>query len=401
MTVSRLTNSLRLDQMLDANGLDAVIGTSPENVVYLSGFWAMTQWARRAPQTYVLVPAPEKGEAAIVTSSGLVDLIADQDIWVEDVRRYGYFQLDHKETAKLHDKDIAQLRLMDTPEYPGPVEALVAAIRDNGLERGKLGLDEVSISPQCFDQLREAFPDAVFVRSASLLQKVRAIKTAEEIRRLRRAARIAELSIDASLAIAAAGVTELDFMREFNRTTVSNDGLPVSICIGFGERSAMSNVQPSQRALKIGDAIRFDVGGRFQHYRSDISRCGFFGEPGEQIRRYHSALHKGVLRAHDIIRPGVVVSDVFAAVMDTVRAEGIPHYKRNHVGHGIGIDGYDYPSVAPGEKGVLEEGMVLCIETPYYELGLAGLQVEDMLVVTADGAETFMSGDGALRIIAP
>jgi len=397
----RLTHFPRLYKALDANELDGVIGTSAENVVYLSGFWAMTQWARRTPQTYVLMPAQGKGEAAIVTSSGLIDLIADQKPWIDDVRRYGYFQLDRNESVALCDKDLAQLRLMETPEYAGPVEALVAAIRDNGLERSKLGIDEVSISVQCFDQLCDALPDVTFVRSASLLQRVRAVKTPEEIARLRRAAQIGEMSIDAAFAISAEGVSELDFMREFNRTTVSHDGLPVSICIGCGERSAMSNAQPSERALKIGDAIRFDVGGRYQHYRSDISRCGFFGEPGEQIRRYHNALHRGVLRAYDVIKPGVVVSNVFNAVMETVRAEGLPHYQRNHVGHGIGIDGYDYPNVAPNEKGVLEEGMVLCIETPYYELGLAGLQVEDMLLVTADGAETFMSTDGALRIIEP
>ncbi|HLS19968.1 MAG TPA: Xaa-Pro peptidase family protein, partial [Paracoccaceae bacterium] len=223
----------------------------------------------------------------------------------------------------------------------------------------------------------------------------------EEIRRLRRAAEIAEMSVDAAFAIAATGVTEIDFAREFNRTTVSNDGLPVSICIGFGERSPMSNSQVTERALKPGDSIRFDVGGRYQHYRSDISRCGFFGEPSEKIRRYHNALHKGVLRAHEIIRPGLAINELFERVMETVRAEGLPHYKRNHVGHGIGIDGYDHPNIAPSETSVLEEGMVLCIETPYYELGLAGLQVEDMLVVTADGSETLMKTDGALRVIEP
>lgn len=401
MLDSILTHFDRLFAVMEENGLDAVIGTSPENVVYLSGYWAMTQWARRTPQTYVLVPAQGKGEPCIITSSGLIDLIADQQPWVKDVRRYGFFQLDRDAGAELNDKDLAQAALMELPQYRSPAEALAAAIRDNGLDRAKLGIDEVSITAQSFDQLNQELAEATFVRSASLLQKVRAIKTPEEVRRLRQAARVGELSIDAAMNIAAVGVTELDFMREFNRTTVSNDGLPVSICIGFGERSAMSNVQPSERALAVGDVIRFDVGGRYNHYRSDISRCGFFGEPSQRLRRYHNALHKGVLRAYDLIRPGVRICDVFSAVMDTVRNEGIPHYERNHVGHGIGIDGYDYPDIAPNEHGTLEAGMVLCVETPYYELGFAGLQVEDMLLVKADGVESLMSTDGALRVIEP
>src|SRR5690625_44394 len=212
---SRLTNFSRLQEHLAANRLDAVIGTSPENVVYRSGFWAMTQWARRTPQTYVLMPAEGKGQPAIITSSGLVDLIADQEIWVEDIRRYGYFQLDRNEEVELNGKDLAQLRLMETPEHKGPVEALLSAIRDNGLERATIGIDEVAITSQNFDKLQEALPEAKLVRAASMLQLVRAIKTPEEIRRLRRAAEIAEMSIDAAFAIAATGVTELDFAREF------------------------------------------------------------------------------------------------------------------------------------------------------------------------------------------
>src|SRR5690625_6569813 len=111
----------------------------------------MTQWARRTPQTYVLMPAEGKGEPAIVTSSGLIDLVADQEIWVDDVRRYGYFQLDRNEGVELNEKDLAQLRLMETPEHKGPVEALLSAIRDNGLEHATIGIDEVGITPQNFE----------------------------------------------------------------------------------------------------------------------------------------------------------------------------------------------------------------------------------------------------------
>jgi len=82
-----------------------------------------------------------------------------------------------------------------------------------------------------------------------------------------------------------------------------------------------------------------------------------------------------------------------------VRREGIPHYNRNHVGHGIGLDGYDVPNLTPSSTEVLEEGMVLCVETPYYELGFAGLQVEDMVRVTRDGVESLMSTAPDLRVV--
>jgi Xaa-Pro aminopeptidase len=93
------------------------------------------------------------------------------------------------------------------------------------------------------------------------------------------------------------------------------------------------------------------------------------------------------------------VSDLFKEIVATVRREGIPHFKRSHVGHGIGVDGYDPPSIAERSKDVLEENMVVCIETPYYELGFAGLQVEDMVRVTKDGAESLMTSPTSLRIV--
>lgn len=175
--------------------------------------------------------------------------------------------------------------------------------------------------------------------------------------------------------------------------------MPVLGCIGFGERSAMANVQPSDRKLRLGDVIRFDVGGRFRHYRADIARVAVLGNPSNEIRRLHSALLRGVQHACQIIRPGMPAAKVFEEVMHEVQREGIARYKRDHVGHGIGIDGYDAPSLSARSKERIEEGMVLCIETPYYEIGRWGLQVENMVVVRSDGAESLMTTDGDLMVL--
>ena len=161
----------------------------------------------------------------------------------------------------------------------------------------------------------------------------------------------------------------------------------------------MINVQPSDRKLNRGDLIRFDVGGRYRHYRSDMSRGACLGEPAPKIAKYYRAVEKGVLRGYDIIKPGLKVSDLFKDIVKTVQREGIPHFKRSHVGHGIGVDGHDPPNIAESSTDVLEENMVICVETPYYELGFAGLQVEDMVRVTKDGAESLMTLPTALRVL--
>lgn len=394
-----LLNSDRLKDLLARDKLDGAVATSPENVTYSSGYWALSQWIRRGPQSYVVMPGRDLAASCIVASTSLLDLLADQEIWVKNVKRYGFFHVD-RSNVPLDDLDQRQADLYALTDERGAIEALVSAIVEAGLSKGRIAVDELGLLPGHWDKLRAALPDAVLVPGADLFRRVRAVKTAEEVQRLRHVAQITERSIDAALKLARVGATEVDLARAFHAQTVTEDAYPVLGCIGFGTRSAMPNVQPSDKAvLHEGEVIRFDVGGRFQHYRADIARIAVLGEPDEKTRRYHRALHVGVLTALEMIKPGVRTADVFDVAMDAVRREGISHYQRSHTGHGIGIDGYDIPDVAPRSNHVVEEGMVLCIETPYYELGWCGLQVEDMVVVRKHGVESLMTTDGGLKVL--
>ncbi len=394
-----LMNDARLFARMKEQKLDAIVATMPENVTYASGFWAMSQWIRRGPQAYVLIPAEGRGDSVVMGSTGLVDLLADDAVWVKDVRRYGNFVVDRTPEAKLDAWDSRIEALMARDPDPDAVSCLVHAIKDRGLDGARIGVDEIGILPQYWDKLADALPNATLVRAADVFRYARAIKTAEEVARLRRSAQIADRSIQAALAVAREGATEMDLARAFHNTTINEGGMPVLGCIGFGARSAMTNVQPSEYKLRKGEVIRFDVGGRYGHYRADIARNGVLGEPSKKLAQYHRAICVGLDRAIEMIRPGVRACDVFEASVEAVRREGLPHYRRSHVGHGIGLDGYDAPDIAPSNTAVFEEGMVICVETPYYEMGFAGLQVEDTLVVTKDGTESFMLSGTQLKIV--
>jgi Xaa-Pro dipeptidase len=394
-----LLNAERLKAVMKAEGIDAVVATSAENVTYTSGYWALSQWIRRGPQIYVLLPAADLAASEIIASTTLLDQIADQqDVWVQNVRRYGYFQVD-RSNAPLDDLDSRQAELYALPDNGDAIRALVAAIQSAGLSRSRIAIDEMGLLPGHWEKLCGELPDARLVPGFQLLRRVRAVKTAEEIARLRRVAWITEASIDAALAVAREGATEGEMARAFHGCTVSHDAFPVIGCIGFGTRAAMPNVQPSATRLKSGEVIRLDVGGRYKHYRADIARMAVLGEADDKTATYVRALHVGVLKALEMIRPGVKASALFETAVEAVRREGIPHYNRSHVGHGIGVDGYDLPDLTPASKDVIEEGMVMCVETPYYELGWAGLQVEDMIVVRSDGIESLMTSDGGLRVM--
>jgi Xaa-Pro aminopeptidase len=394
-----LLNAARLTAVMKAEGVDAVVATSAENVTYTSGYWALSQWIRRGPQIYVLLPGADLAASEIIASTTLLDQIADQDdVWVKNVRRYGYFQID-RANVPLDAFDSRQAELYGLPDQGDAITALIAAIQSAGLSRSRIAIDEMGLLPGHWEKLRDELADAKLVPGFQLLRSVRAVKTIEEIARLRRVAEITEASIDAALAVAGEGTTESEMARAFHGCTVSHDAFPVIGCIGFGTRAAMPNVQPSAARLKNGEVIRFDVGGRYRHYRADVARMAVLGDPDTRTSAYVRALHVGVLKALEMIKPGVKASVVFETAVEAVRREGIPHYSRSHVGHGIGVDGYDLPDLTAASRDVIEDGMVMCVETPYYELGWAGLQVEDMIVVRSDGIESLMTSDGGLRVV--
>ena len=394
-----LLNLERLNARMAADGIDAVIATSPENVTYASGYWALSQWIRRGPQTYVVWPAPGRGAPHIIASASLLDLLADQEVSVSNIAKFGDFVVEIDDRAELCEADSRQRELYGLANDGSAGAALSRVLDRLGLAGGRIADDEGGLPPSLAAFRLDKPPSIDAVDGFQFFRQVRAVKTPLEVERLRKAASIAEASIEAALAIAAPGVSEEQLALEFNLETLRLGGLPVLYCIGTGARSAMPNVQPASRKLREGDIIRFDVGGRYKHYRADIARIAVLGEPSEKIRSYHHALHVGVQRGIEMLKPGIKAAHIFDAVVETVRRDGIPHYKRTHVGHGIGIDGYDLPDLSPSSTDIIEEGMVLCVETPYYELGFGGLQVEDMVVVRHDGAETLMQSSGALRVI--
>ncbi|GLS18053.1 endopeptidase [Labrys miyagiensis] len=396
-----LLNERRLVERMAELRLDAVIATSAENVTYTSGFWALSQWIRRGPQAYVLWPLDAGIRPAVVTSSSSLDLFADQSPCVADVRPYGEFQLEIDRALIRDPVDQRYFKLKQRPSAADALAALITAIKDKGLSTARIAIEEAGLESGYFNRLKETLPKVTWLSGSELLRFVRSVKTPHEIERLRQVAHIAERSIEAALAVAKEGATEQELAYAFHTETIKSGGMPVLGCIGFGERSALANVQPSQRKLRIGEIIRFDVGGRFSHYRADIARNAVFGRAPPEAKRLHHALLRGVEHACDTIRPGMAACQIFDEVVNVVRKEGIPHYRRDHVGHGIGLDGYDAPSLTGSSRDPIEEGMVLCVETPYYELGRWGLQVEDMIVVRANGAERLMSTTGELIEVLP
>lgn len=382
-----LLNRERLDKLMNEEGLDVVVASTPENVVYTSGFWSLGHWVLKGTQVYVVYPKDETKQPVLIMPESELDLFAHAPSWIGEFATYGKFIIEGIECTDLEEEEKRlrdYVRISD-PAGSGP-EALVRLIERLGLSNGRIGVDESNLSPQAFKWISEQLKGEV-VPAYNFLQKVRMVKTEEEVRRLKKVASITELGMKAVMEAVEEGITEKQLYKIFENTVVQQGARPVLYCVAVGSHSAFPNAVPTERKIKKGDILRFDVGCIYKHYYSDTARICALGEPSDKHIKYYQTLVKGEQEAIRMIKPGVNASAVFNKAVEVVQQNGIPHYRRHHCGHGIGIEVYDPPLIAPNTTVELEENMVLNIETPYYELGFGGLQVEDTIVVTAKGYE--------------
>ena len=290
--------------------------------------------------------------------------------------------------------------LVRAPKKPDALSALTESLNERNLAKGRIALDELNIPFPLAESIRGKLPDLEIVPGYSMLREIRSVKTPEEIDRLERAVDITEKAFFRALSFIREGASEAEIAHVYNTAVAEQGALPVFTCIGAGPRSGLPNVAPSPAiGSKRGDLIRFDVGCLYHNYYADTARIAVLGQPTSKQKDYYQAVEAGEELAIARVRPGVRAPEIFETAVQAVRRAGIPHYQRSHVGHGIGIECYDPPFLNPASPHVLEKGMVLNVETPYYELGFGGVQIEDTLVVTKNGCRALTKAGKELFIV--
>jgi Xaa-Pro aminopeptidase len=364
----------RLRSFLSEAPFEVFIAASPPNVLYASGYRSVAGQIMTGHRMAALV-TPEEiylvGPCA--DSAPALEAGIDPDRYVA----FGRFFFESE------DGQAAPTRMVDA--HGDFLDALSAAIEKSGVRSAAIGVDELGLGADVLNATGEAVSGVELRHASAWAREVRARKLPGEIDRLRRAAQLAEDGIEAAIASASPGVTERQLASAVAATMASGGAEPRFVVVTGGLRSALADAHPTDNPWKPGELMRFDVGCTVDGYWSDMARTAVLGEPdATQGRRYH-ALLAGQEAQLSETRPGTSGGRLFEVAVDTVRSEGIEHYRRQHCGHGIGTEVYELPPVAPGESMRLAEGMVLSLETPYYELGWGGMMVEDIVAVTNDG----------------
>ncbi|WP_457578207.1 M24 family metallopeptidase [Ensifer adhaerens] len=362
---------------------DAVITDDPVHIGYLSGYRSILHDTGPYPQA--LIATREKVALITGASDGAAALEVLRD--PEAIWRYGTFFV---------------FNSGDMPSYQGmpaaaqtAAEALRTAITVMAPRVNSICCD--LHRPELRAAVENAVPQARLGPAAEAFQRSRAIKISGELDLLRYVSGITDNAIEGAAALLRPGVNELEIAAEITRAIAVGGGTARFVVVTSGERSSRVDAYARNRILQDGDLVRLDIGATVNGYYSDMARTYAVGDPGILAKDRYAALLRGETRELELVRPGIAANVIFEAAMKEVRSGALPNYQRNHCGHGIGLYSHEFPLIGPNSETLLEPGMVLCVETPYYEIGWGGMMVEDTVIVTDNGSELLTNTSRDLR----
>lgn len=350
---------IELEQQMQQHGMDTLLITDPKHVYYLTGFLSnpherfmgLLLTAGSGPVLFAPALDGEAAKAAI----GAMELITHQD--TEDPYR------------------LLRQRL--------------------GSDRsiGTFGLEKEYVTLDRYERLQEALQFSASADIGPVLREMRIRKSPEEIKRMRHAVKLIEQVLELSLKQVKEGVTENELVAEveYQIRKLGADGPSFDSMVLFGEKTALPHGVPGERKLQSGDMIMFDIGVYANGYASDITRTFGFGElSAEQIHIYETVLaaNEAAIAA---IKPGVTFGSIDKAARDVIEAAGYGPYFNHRLGHGLGIDVHEFPSVHGQNELFLREGNVFTVEPGIYVPGVAGVRIEDDVTVTDSGVDVLTS----------
>ncbi|MBI5969446.1 MAG: aminopeptidase P family protein [Deltaproteobacteria bacterium] len=405
-----LVNKERMLQKMEDFNLDVLIASHPENVSYLADFQSHLPYMYRFlnVESFALFPKRADIAPALIISKGDIAWAARYPSWMPEVYTFGNPFYNVNPEGTLSEGEAKYKQFLDDHAKAAPTagEAIVKALKQKGLDRGRIGLDEKNVYPATREQMVDGLPHAQILDAFELFRVIRMVKTPEELERIKTAGLLNERVVQSVLNRVDEGVSEEELTQHFLEQTAKEGAVFEFWNTACGTQSSMTIMSyghhhpRSQYRLKKGDMFRYDGGSIYHKYHSDAGGCAVLGTPTQRQKACYRAIEAGMEKAMELLRPRAIPSKLFEEEAKAVEKAGLKNYTKlaHFCGHGIGIEARDYPiftkpmkATSPFLPGTydlpVEEGMVISIEVPYGELGLGGFQVEYTLLVKRDGCE--------------
>jgi Xaa-Pro aminopeptidase len=358
-------NEPRLRAMMERVGVDLLIVRGPENSKYLSEFFHNGGTLGYRPFVIFYFLDPNRAPALIVPA---VDLhLAMESTWIDAMAEF-FTDLDVHFYEDFFDaaKDVLAER---------KVKGLTIGTEGENLTQG-------------FRQKLEAMLEGnKLIDISNDMERVRMVKTPEEIRRLKKAADITVKAHESFRAAIKPGNTDRDLHKAAMIRMFEEGADEIRfINIGTGKLSFAAHQQfPTGHVLQVGDFVKVDMGAMIQGYPADFVRSYFIGETTQRHKDIWKWLNDVQVELGLWLKPGVTGGEIFDRGYAEI-SKHLPKFPREFVGHGIGLSSHEQPRMNQVNRTVMEPDTVVCLEYSYYHGGVRH-HTEDTFLVKADGVD--------------
>ncbi|MGM9985613.1 MAG: M24 family metallopeptidase [Bacillaceae bacterium] len=267
-------------------------------------------------------------------------------------------------------------------------ELVKQAVEKRGVTINTLAIEKEHVNVQRYEALKALF-QATFVSAEEKLHTLRMLKDEKEIAILRQAAKLADDAIEIGISCIKEGVSELDILGqiEYELKKKGVQHMSFDTMVLTGKNSALPHGVPGTTKVQKGDFVLFDLGVVVDGYCSDITRTVAFDHVSEEQERIYQTVLKGQLEAVKHSVPGTQLGQLDKYARDIIAAAGYGDYFTHRLGHGLGIDIHEFPSLNETNTMTLQKGMVYTIEPGIYVPNVGGVRIEDDIVITETGHE--------------
>ena len=368
----------KIQNQLRRNRIDALYLTNSTRILYTTGF------------------------AHISTERPLAAVIPNE--------KPPFFMAPHLEYDHVREECPLADEVLTYPDYPGkihPMRVFARFMAQKGFASSKIATDSVEGAAGGYGYrglgLRDLMRRAKFIDGRDIVDKLRLIKSRQEIRLLRESAKWSEVAHDILLENTHAGLHDalvavkssydaLDRMvkklgQSYLQLKIALSPLVVGFRGQVGANSAIPHAVYTRNEIRRGDVLVSEAGVEVGGYTSELERTVIVGKPNSRAKRYFEAMLKAQDAALKEFRPGITCNRVDEAARKSIEGSGLMEAHRHHTGHGIGLDGHEPPWLDPGDRTVMREGMVFSCEPGLYFPGYAGFRHSDTVVITKKGVD--------------
>lgn len=377
------------------DGVDALVCVLPKNVYYLSDYdsdWLFdVPWAACA-----IVSRHSLDVAMLIVHDVEVTNLATSPSWIPNLRVYRanlcgeiveHYAID--DDTMLLAEERGAVDLLDATRATatdGVYAAIQSALHDLQLDGKTLAIDDARLR----EAVAQSCPRARCVDGLSLLNEIRAVKSASEVRLMREAAARNQRALTHAVAAISPGASWADVCRAYEHALVDLDCRPFCFYVGAGRRS-MGLRRERDYPIHAGDQVCFDSMITYERYFGDAQRTAVVGTPSDKLARYWTAVEKGASECYGAMAPGVDTATLRTLALNVVRSAGIPTFRHAFV-HGLGLDHIELPVGAQGFGSfTLQPGMIVNMDLEVCEIGFGGVYFEESMLITQTGAERLYS----------